>query len=267
MNQQIKIISALTLVGILTFGCYKKDIDDFAEINKRILEKKVGGNGGVEGPLNGVWVRTEGASGDETDIAIGNIPGEPENRVYMCEYVGSVGLYKGYLNGNTITCDNTYGLPDASVKRVGAQLELSYPSVSWSIPTLYNSGQWSSNCGPLENSSIKLAVGLNNSLNSSVTINSVSIDGYGVPLTLLNSGTTMPDCDSPNWYLTLPEPAQSNEYGGYYLVNVTFTAEGLSGSYTETHTTVHYKHYFNTNSCNIYQVGTNGLNRYDIIPM
>lgn len=53
MNQQIKIISALTLVGILSFGCYKKDIDDYAEINRRILEKKGivnsvpnGGNGG-----------------------------------------------------------------------------------------------------------------------------------------------------------------------------------------------------------------------------
>ncbi|MFA6404124.1 MAG: hypothetical protein WCX31_21240 [Salinivirgaceae bacterium] len=224
-------------------------------------------NGGDEGSLNGVWVRIEGASGDETDIAIGNIPGEPENRVYMCEYVGNVGLYKGYLNGNTITWDNNYGLPDASVKRVGAQLEFSYPSVSWSIPTLYNSGQWSSHCGSLENSSIKLAVGLNNSLNSWATINSVSIDGHSVPLTLLNSGTTMPDCDSPNSYLTLPEPAQSDNNGGYYLVKVTFTAEGVSGWYTETHTTTHNKSSFNTNSCNIYQVGMNGINRFDIIPM
>jgi hypothetical protein len=246
----LKFIITLLVTTTLFFSCSKDEDKDEGE-----------------GSVYGVWVRTNGASGDETDIAIGNIPGEPENRVYMCEYEGSVGLYKGYLNGNTINWDNNSGLPDAIVRRVGTQLELSYPSVSWSIPTLYNSGQWSSNCGSLENTSIKLAVGLNNSLNSWVTINSVSIDGQPVPLTLLNSVTTMPDCDSPNSYLTLPEPAQSNNNGGYYLVRVTFTAKGVSGWYTETHTTAHYTYYFNTNSCNIYQVGTNGLNKFDIIPM
>ena len=100
--------------------------------------------------LSGVWVRTDGPSGDETDIAIGNITGEPENRVYMCESQGSVGLYKGYINGNTITWDSEYGLPDASVKKVGSQLEFYYPSVSFSVPTLYDSGSWSNNCGELE---------------------------------------------------------------------------------------------------------------------
>jgi len=247
----LKQISALILATTLFFSCTKE-------------EDNTNNSGGS---LNGIWVRTEGASGDETDIAIGNIPGEPQNRVYMCEYVGTVGLYKGYLNGSTITWDNEYGLPDASIRRVGAQLEFSYPSVSWSIPTLYNSGQWSSHCGSLDNSSIKLAVGLNNSLEPSATINSVTIDGHPVPLTLLNSVTTMPDCDSPNSYLTLPEPAQSNSNGGYYLVNVTFTMEGVSGWYTQTHTTAHYIYSFNSNSCNIYQVGRNGLNRFDIIPM
>lgn len=100
--------------------------------------------------LSGIWVRTDGASGDETDIAIGGIPGEPSNRVYMCEWKGSVGLYKGNINGNTITWDSQYGLPDASVRKVGSQLEFYYPSVSFSIPTLYNSGSWSDRCGKLE---------------------------------------------------------------------------------------------------------------------
>lgn len=102
------------------------------------------GNGGSFG---GVWVRTQGASGDETDIAIGGIAGEPNNRVYMCEWQGSVGLYKGYIDGNTITWDN--GMADAHVRMVGSQLEFSYPSLEWSIPTLYNSGSWSNHCGSL----------------------------------------------------------------------------------------------------------------------
>jgi hypothetical protein len=103
--------------------------------------------GGNTSSLSGVWVRTAGASGDETDIAIGGISGEASNRVYMCEYKGAVGIYKGTLSGNTITWDE--GLPDANVRLVSGQLELSYPSVSFSIPTLYDRGSWAGHCGPL----------------------------------------------------------------------------------------------------------------------
>jgi uncharacterized protein (TIGR02145 family) len=244
----LKSISMLLVATTMFFSCSKEE-----------------DNNGYGSSLTGVWVRTDGPSGDQTNIAIGNIPGEPENRVYVCEYVGNVGLYKGYLNGNTITWDSNYGLPDASVKRVGAQLEFYYPSVSYSIPTLYDSGQWSSQCGSLENSSIKLAVGLDNS-SSATVISNVTIDGIAIPLQLLNSVTTMPDCDTPNWYLTLPEPAQSNQNGGYYLVKVTFSQEGVSGWYTETHTSAFYKYYFETNSCNTYKVAWGSLG-YTIIPM
>jgi len=97
----------------------------------------------------GVWVRTLGASGDKTDIAIGGIANEAENRVYMCEYKGTVGLYKGYIDGNTIVWDSSHNLPNASAKLKGTQLELYYPSVSYSIPTLYDKGNWSGNCGAL----------------------------------------------------------------------------------------------------------------------
>jgi hypothetical protein len=100
--------------------------------------------GGGTNSLYGVWVRTNGPSGDETEIAIGGISGEPENRVYMCESVGTTGLYKGYLNGNIISWDN--GMADARVVLVGNQLEFDYPSLDYIIPTLYNRGSWSGDC-------------------------------------------------------------------------------------------------------------------------
>lgn len=106
---------------------------------------------GNSSSLSGIWVRTIGASGDETDIAIGGISGEPSDRVYMCEWKGAVGLYKGYISGNTITWDSQYGLPNASVRKVGSQLEFYYPSVSGSLPTNYNPGAWSYHCGELKN--------------------------------------------------------------------------------------------------------------------
>ena len=103
--------------------------------------------------LTGVWVRTLGASGDKTDLAIGVITGEA-TRVFMCEKRGSTaaGFYKGNLYDNTIVWDATYGLPDTRLRMVGTQLEFSYPSVAGSLPTLYNSGSWSAECGPLSSS-------------------------------------------------------------------------------------------------------------------
>ncbi len=113
-------------------------------------EKETESDNGNSSSLSGIWVRTLGASGDETDIAIGDISGEPSNRVYMCEWKGAVGLYKGYISGSTITWDSQYGLPNASVRKVGSQLEFYYPSVSGSLPTYYNAGSWSNRCGELK---------------------------------------------------------------------------------------------------------------------
>lgn len=100
--------------------------------------------------FSGVWVRVLGASGDETDLAIGVIPGE-SNRVYMCEKLGSTaaGFYKGNIYGNKIVWDATHGLPKTTLRLVGSQLEFHYTSVDGSLPTFYNSGNWSSECGPL----------------------------------------------------------------------------------------------------------------------
>ncbi len=121
---------------------------------------------GGNGAIRGVWVRTLGASGDQTTIAIGGIANESENRVYMCEYKGNVGLYKGYIEGNTITWDSMYGLPKSSAKLKGSQLEFYYPSVSGSLPTLYNPGAWSNYCG-------SLSAGGNNGRGGSSTLGNV----------------------------------------------------------------------------------------------
>ncbi len=221
------------------------------------------------GEFNGVWVRVIGASGDETDLAIGNISNEPANRVYMCEKNGSAtpGLFKGLLNENVITWDQQYGLPNTLLRRIGEQVEFSYPSIETSIPTIYNRGNWNDDCVALDDSGIKLAVGLNNNLNSWATISYVYIDNTPVPLTLLNSTTTQPDCDSPSSYITLPPPLQIGVNGnGYYIVKVTYSAKGVEGWYTRTDEMAFYTYYFNS-GCNIYQVDLNGLNKFSIVPM
>ncbi len=78
------------------------------------------------GSPNGVWQRYGSARGYNTDLAVGDIPGEPANRVYMCEHPGSptAGLYKGFINGNTITWDAAYGLPNAEFNPVGSERTL-----------------------------------------------------------------------------------------------------------------------------------------------
>lgn len=226
--------------------------------------------GDTDTSLEGVWTRLPGPSGDRTDLAIGGIEGEPENRVYMCEKEGSsaAGLYKGVLNGNIIVWDADYGLPNTSIKRSGNQLEFDYSDCGECLVTYYEKGNWAGDCGQLENTSIKLAVGLNNSDNSSITIKSVTVDGYDVPLQLLNSTTTEPDCTSPYGTLTLHEPIQFDGSGnGYYSVNVTYSAVGADGYYyTKTDTTTYFQYYFDI-GCNKYQVILGPTNKFMIAKM
>ncbi|CAM3469137.1 hypothetical protein [Aequorivita lipolytica] len=70
----------------------------------------------------GRWQRYGSPSGYQTDLAIGNIPGQPENRVYMCEHPGSpsAGLYKGTIEGTTITWDAVHNLPNAVFNLLGS---------------------------------------------------------------------------------------------------------------------------------------------------
>jgi len=214
--------------------------------------------------IEGVWVRIIGASGDKTELAIGGIEGEAANRVYMCELKGSTaaGLYKGVLtSANVIVWDDN--LPDTYLAVNGSELEFDYRCCG-AIPTYYKKGEWTAECGPLKNTTIKLAVGLKNS-ELGVTIKNVTVDGLGVPLTILNSVTTAPDCSS-NSYLTLPKPAHSNSNGGYYTIGVTYSGVGIDGSYTKTDYMTWYEYYFNT-GCNKYKVGMNALNKYDLVPL
>jgi hypothetical protein len=212
-----------------------------------------------------VWVRVIGASGDKTELAIGGIDGEPANRVYMCELKGSTaaGLYKGILTSdNMIDWDDN--IPNTYLRIKGSELEFDYRCCG-ALPTYYKQGVWTGECGPLKNTTIQLAVGLNNSEMGDVTIKGVSVDGKAVPLTLLNSVTTAPDCSS-NSFLTLPKPTKSNQNGGYYTVSVTYSAVGISGPYTATDSETWYEYYFKT-GCNKYKVGINGMNKFGLVPL
>lgn len=134
-----KLLLLLSFPMILLAGCDKSDT--------------FSGGGGDDdsSPYEGVWVRQPGASGDRTDLAIGNISGEPDNRVYMCEKRGSTaaGFYKGTIDGSTITFDSKYNLPTYSVWMEDGELMLK-GDVSYSIATPYRSGSWSGECGPLQ---------------------------------------------------------------------------------------------------------------------
>jgi hypothetical protein len=101
------------------------------------------------GPYGGVWSRVLGASGDRTDIAIGGIDGESSDRVYMCEKHGSTaaGLYKGYIDGDYITWDSEYGLPETYLEIVDGTLEFSYPDCEVCLVTEYVRGSWDGECG------------------------------------------------------------------------------------------------------------------------
>ncbi|MBX7181838.1 MAG: hypothetical protein K1X82_06985 [Bacteroidia bacterium] len=192
------------------------------------------------GSFYGIWTRLPGPSGDRTDIAIGGIPGEAENRVYMCEKEGSLtpGFFKGTLNGDIIIWDPEYNFPNTQLRLLDGELEFSYPSLSWTIPTLYERGTWGGECGSLgstNNNSKKLAVGINPTDPdlSYVNILGVTLDNVPIPLTLLNAVITEPNCSS-NSYINLGTPQLINQYGEFYTVRVTFSAEGLNGFYTQT---------------------------------
>jgi hypothetical protein len=212
--------------------------------------------------VEGMWVRIVGASGDRTDLAIGGIDGEPENRVYMCEKKGSTaaGLYKGILtSSNVIVWDDN--LPDTYIRIVNGQLEFDYKCCG-ALPTYYNSGIWDEDeCGPLENTTIQLAVGI---YSNQSNIRGVTVDNIPVPLTILNSTVTAPDCSS-NSFLTLPKPTKSNQNGGYYTVGVTHRVDGIDGTYTTTDYQTFYEYYFEP-GCNKYKIDS-PTGQYTIVPM
>ena len=110
-------------------------------------------DGGGNGSPTGVWQRYGSPNGYNTDLAIGNIPGEPSNRVYMCEHTGSpsAGLYKGTISGNTITWDATHGLPDADFDEIGnGERSLYFGVGALADAGKYKRGIWTEECGELK---------------------------------------------------------------------------------------------------------------------
>jgi hypothetical protein len=175
----------------------------------------------------GTWVRLPGPSGDRTDLAIGGIANEPANRVYMCEKRGSsaAGFYKGTYNDGVITWDSQYNFPTYTAVVDGSQLVI---DCNVCIPTYYEVGSWSGECGPLENTSKKIAVGIQNSAYGGLSINSVSIENIPCPLTLLNTVVTAPDCSSYSYINTPATSANPN----YYSYRIAYSGIGLGGPYT-----------------------------------
>jgi hypothetical protein len=214
--------------------------------------------------ISGTWQRVRGPSGDVTDIAIGGITGEPDDRVYMCEHKGSsaAGLYKGTIAGEVITWDATYGLPNATFTTDGDERTLAFPSISWSIPTNYKRGPWRGECGPLENSSKKIAVGLPMSMQG--TIIGASVEGIEVPLTLLTNTVTAPDCSSHS-FIELPATSANADY---YTTKVRYTGISVDTfqPYTREQGGVILKSQLN-NGCNLFTVDDNGTGRYYFLPM
>jgi hypothetical protein len=175
----------------------------------------------------GAWVRLPGPSGDRTDLAIGGITNEPANRVYMCEKRGSTaaGFYKGTYSNGVITWDPQYNFPNYSATVEGSQLVI---DCNVCVPTYYEVGTWSGECGPLENTSKKIAVGIENSAYQGLTITSVSIENIPCPLTLLNTVVTAPDCSSNSYINTPGTSANPN----YYSYRIAYSGIGLGGPYT-----------------------------------
>ena len=136
---------------VMLFACKKSSMDDF-----EILKTKAAGGGSSStnnssSSPRGIWNRFGSPNGYMTDLAIGNIPGEPSNRVYMCEHPNSpsVGLYKGLISGNTITWDAVHRLPNAEFakdKNGGSYYRLWFSVAAYDQAGKYNTGSWTGTC-------------------------------------------------------------------------------------------------------------------------
>ncbi len=146
------------VIGLLfTFSCEKEEINNTnttggttSSNNGKKAEDTIVAPGDNFNPY-GIWQRYGSPKGYNTDLAVGNIPGEPSNRVYMCEHPGSpsAGLYKGYITGNIITWDPQYGLPNAEFKQVGNYMTLYFNVGLPEDAGKYKRGYWTNTCGEL----------------------------------------------------------------------------------------------------------------------
>lgn len=136
ITNSIKLMIAIASIAFIFSSCTKEE----TEVNS------------TNSDPSGIWQRYGSPKGYQTDLAIGNIPGEPSNRVYMCEHPGSpsAGLYKGYISGNIVTWDSKYGLPNAEFKPVGNEMTLYFGVGSISDAGKYKKGNWTNTCGELK---------------------------------------------------------------------------------------------------------------------
>jgi hypothetical protein len=160
--QKIGLLSFILLVLSITFSCEKEAINKTSSEGGTIgntttttTTTTTTGNTTVIPNTSfnpyGIWQRFGSPKGYKTDLAVGNIPGEPANRVYMCEHPGSPseGLYKGYINGNIITWDSEFGLPNAEFKQVNNYMTLYFNVGLPEDAGKYARGIWTNTCGPL----------------------------------------------------------------------------------------------------------------------
>lgn len=144
--KKIKILTFFVIT--LMVSCSKSSIEDFEIIKEKCVES--GSGGAAAAKPDGIWQRYGSPNGYQTDLAIGNIPGQPANRVYMCEHPGSpsAGLYKGYINGTTITWDALYGFPDAEFELLngGPDRTLYFGVGLPSEAGKYSIGSWTNTC-------------------------------------------------------------------------------------------------------------------------
>jgi hypothetical protein len=207
---------------------------------------------------NGRWQRYGSPNGYNTDLAIGNIPGEASNRVYMCEHPGSpsAGLYKGTIEGNTITWDASHNLPNAVFNTLGSGPERSlYFGVgNVSDAGKYKTGTWTNTCGELKKATTQIyyrwIVDNNCQIPSNYRIsykhpdmpsNAIKNNYYG-PLSAANSYN--------NLYMDLID-SYNNQTTEYY-VKLVPPADGYKRYYTHTVYT------FNAN------VGRCGFSLFDV---
>ncbi|MCB9045953.1 MAG: hypothetical protein H6550_07420 [Chitinophagales bacterium] len=207
-----------------------------------------GGNnngGNNNGGTSGVWQRFNSPNGYNTDLAIGGIKGEPENRVYMCEHPGSptAGLYKGYISGETITWDAVHGLPNAKFYERDGVMRLWFTVGAEDDAGRYKKGTWTNTCGALENSVKKIVVGYNNDDMQSYTVMSVTIEGVKCNPRQYSATLPLPDCTSGS-YINTPTIS-----GDYYNVSIVLGGNGVSGPYTTTFKSILYKSEL-TSDCN-----------------
>jgi len=187
--------------------------------------------------LGVVWNRYGSEYGYETDIAIGGIAGEPDNRVYMCEKPGSpsAGLYKGYIEGNIITWDDVYNLPQTELEISDDEMNFYYLLATRNFAGSYKKGEWTDECdlemenGKLVNDARSIVVIYDPAELGGIPILSLKLDNVNLPLRVLGTQS----CSNA---VSAPRPSLPVGSDHPYMCMMTLVYEGaMSGQQTVQH--------------------------------